>query len=118
MSETHMRRSSSALLAAASPQAMAHYQQMRALVMSPTDIDPATTETVLALQLAVLGLETPFKIHAMRAMSLNVTKEQLAALVMAGLGVSLLAAHAAAALRWLDEAGAERLAGKNGNPGS
>ncbi|MDO9437241.1 hypothetical protein [Hydrogenophaga sp.] len=99
-----MTISSSARLAAVNAQAMAHYQQMRGLVMAPATVDPATAETVLALQLAVIGLEAPFKIHAARAMSLNVSKAQLQALVVAGVGVTLLASQAGAALRWLDEA--------------
>jgi hypothetical protein len=96
-------------LAAVNPEAMARYQQMRALAMPAPGVDAAHCETVLAMQLAVLGLEVPFKVHAMRAMALAVTREQLQGLLLAGLGVTLLSAQAGAALGWLDEAQQEQL---------
>lgn len=98
----------SARLAAVNPEAMARYKQMRAMVMPAPGVDAASCETVLAMQLAVLGLEVPFKVHAMRAMALDVRKEQLQGLVLAGLGVTLVGAQAGRALAWLDEADEER----------
>jgi hypothetical protein len=91
-------------LAAVNPDAMAHYQQMRALVMPAPGVEPACCETALVMQLAVLGLEIPFKVHAMRAMALTVSKERLQGLLLAGLGVTLIAAQTGRALEWLDEA--------------
>ena len=98
----------SARLAAANPEAMSRYQQMRALVMPAPGAEPATCEIVLAMQLAVLGLEVPFQVHAMRAMALGVDKAQLQALLLAGLGATLIAPQAGRALAWLDEAEQER----------
>ena len=94
----------SARLAAVNRDAMAHYQQMRAMVMPAPGVDAATCETMLVMQLAVLGIEIPFKVHAMRAMALAVSKEHLQHLVLAGLGATLIAPQAGCALAWLDEA--------------
>lgn len=99
---------SSRMLAKANADAMAHYKKLRDSVMPPPGVEPATAETMLTMQFAVLGLEVPFKIHAMRAIDLGLTREQLPALVMAGLGVTLLSAQAGQALRWLDEVCEER----------
>ncbi|UVH60548.1 hypothetical protein NWF24_14375 [Variovorax paradoxus] len=96
--------STSARLAAVSPEAMAHYQQMRAKVMPAPGVDAVTCEIVFVMQLAVLGVEIPFKVHAMRAMALGAGKTQLQRLVLAGLGVTLIASQAGRAVAWLDEA--------------
>jgi hypothetical protein len=101
--------STSTRLAAVNPEALAHYQQMRSMVMPAPGVDAATCETVLVMQLAVLGAEVPFKVHAMRAMALAVSKEQLQHLVLAGLGITLIASQAGRALSWLDEAYEESL---------
>ena len=97
----------SARLAEVNPQAIARYKEMRALVMPAPGVDAATCETVLAMQLALRGHELPFKVHAMRAMALSMSLSQLEALLLAGVGVSLLACEAARALDWLREAHAE-----------
>lgn len=86
---------------------MACYKEMRARVMPATGADTATCEIVLAMQLAMRGHEVPFKIHAMRAMAQGVPLVQLEALLMAGVGVSLIVCEAARALDWLREAHAE-----------
>lgn len=91
-------------LAAVNSAAMAEYQKMRALVMPPPGVEPATAETVLAMQFAVLEYEFPFKIHAMLAMKQKVSREQLQGLLLAGVGATLLSAQAGQALGWLDEA--------------
>lgn len=98
---------STARLAEVNPDAMAHYKQMRALVMPAPGVDAATCEIVLAMQLALRGHEQPFKIHAMRAMAHGVTLAQLEGLLMAGVGVSLIVCEAARALDWLREAHVE-----------
>lgn len=95
-------------LAAVNADAMARYQEMRALAMPAPGVDEARCEVVLAMQLAVLGMEIPFKVHAMRALALAVTREQLQGLLLAGLGVTLLASQVGRALAWLDEAHEER----------
>ncbi|XAH22077.1 hypothetical protein AAFF27_18910 [Xylophilus sp. GW821-FHT01B05] len=81
MKTTDEKRSSQRL-AAVHPQAMERYQRMRALVMPAPGVDPAQCEVVLAMQLGVLGLEVPFKVHAMRAMALHVTHGQLQGLLL------------------------------------
>ncbi len=98
------RKPSSARLAEANPQAMALYRQMREHVMPAPGVEPATCEIVLAMQLAVLGHEVPFRIHASRALAQGVSLQQLQGLLMAGLGVTLVASEAARALEWLQEA--------------
>ena len=102
--QTTDRKPSSALLAEVNAEAMARYQEMRARVMPAPGVEATTCEIVLAMQLALRGHEVPFKIHAMRAMGLGVTRAQLEALLMVGLGVTLIACEAARAIEWLREA--------------
>jgi alkylhydroperoxidase/carboxymuconolactone decarboxylase family protein YurZ len=101
------RTASTTRLAEVNPEAMEHYRQMRARVMPVPGIDAGTCEIVLAMQLALLGHEAPFKIHATRAMAQGVSLAQLEALVMAGVGVTLIVFEAARAVEWLREAHAE-----------
>jgi hypothetical protein len=105
--QTTDRKPSSVRLAEVNPEAMACYKQMRARVMPAPGVDAATCEIVLAMQLALRGQELPFKIHAMRAMGLGVSLAQLEALLLAGVGVSLVVGEAARALDWLREAQGE-----------
>ena len=98
------QKPSSAVLAAANAQAMAHYREMRAGVMPAPGVEAATCEMVLAMQLALRGHEVPFKVHAMRAMAQGVSPSHLEGLLMAGLGVTLVAFETARALEWLREA--------------
>ena len=95
---------STARLSEVNPRAIARYKEMRSLVMPASGVDVATCETVLAMQLAVRGYEVPFKIHAMRALAQSMTLKELEGLLLAGVGVSLLASEAARALDWLREA--------------
>jgi hypothetical protein len=104
---TNERKPSSAVLAAANAQAMAHYRDMRVALMPAPGVDTATCEIVLAMQLALRGHEVPFKVHAMRAMAQGVSPAQLEGLLMAGIGVTLVAFETARALEWLREAQAE-----------
>jgi hypothetical protein len=106
--KTTEQKSSTARLAEVNPQAMACYRDMRAHVMPAPGVEAATCETVLAMQLAVRGQEVPFKIHAMRAMAQGVALAQLEALLMAGVGLTLLVSEAARAVGWLREADEER----------
>lgn len=104
MMQPGQRKPSSALLADVHPQAMASYQEFRARVMPTPGAEAATCEIVLAMQLALRGHELPFKVHAARAMALGVSLAQLEGLLVAGVGVSLLACEAARALEWLRQA--------------
>jgi alkylhydroperoxidase/carboxymuconolactone decarboxylase family protein YurZ len=99
-----IRKGSTARLADVNPAAIEHYKQMRATLTTAPDVDPAICETVFAMQLALLGHEVPFKIHAARALAAGVTKRRLQSLIMAGVGVTTLAFEAARALEWLDQA--------------
>ncbi|MBN3729545.1 hypothetical protein [Burkholderia sp. Tr-20390] len=101
------RKPSSQRLVEANPEAMSHYRKMRDQLFPPADVDEKTCEIMLAMQLAVLGREIPFKVHALRALSHGVTQAQLEGLLLCGMGVSLVAFEAAQALIWLDEACAE-----------
>lgn len=105
--KTTERKPSSQRLAESNPEAMAHYKKMRGRLWPPAGVDETTCEIMLAMQLAVLGREIPFKIHALRALSRGVAKGQLESLLLSGLGVSLVAFETAQALIWLDEACAE-----------
>ncbi len=113
---TTEQKPSSAVLAAANAQAMAHYREMRAKLMPAPGVDAVTCEIVLAMQLALRGHEVPFKVHAMRAMEQGVSPSQLEGLLMAGLGVTLVAFETARALGWLHEAQAELMPSPSHNP--
>lgn len=82
---------------------MLHYRKMRSHLL-PAGVSDAIGEIVLSMQFAVKGHEVPFKVHALRAISLGLSKGQLEALLMTGFGVTLIACEAAQALAWLDEA--------------
>lgn len=102
--KTSPRTPSSKRLAEANPEAMEHYRRMRAVLLRHADVDAALSEVVLTVQFAVLGEETAFKVHAQRALTLGASKTQLRGVLMAGLGVTLVASATARALAWLDEA--------------
>lgn len=100
---------SSARLAQVNSEAMARYKEMRSRVMPAPGVDEATCEIVLAMQLALRGHAVPCKIHAMRAMAHGVSLAQLEGLLLAGLGVTMIACEAARALDWVREAHEEFL---------
>jgi hypothetical protein len=58
-------------------------------------------------QLALLGHEVPFKFHAMRLFELEVSREQLEQIILAGLGVTFVIPQAAQAMQWIEQADAE-----------
>lgn len=101
----------SAILAEVDARAMGHYKDMRRLLVPTSGADAATCELVLAMQLAVRGHELPFKVHAMRAMGHGVSLAELEKLLMAGVGVSLIAFEAGRAVQWAREAHEESLQG-------
>ncbi|MGF6873002.1 carboxymuconolactone decarboxylase family protein [Paraburkholderia sp. MM5477-R1] len=107
---TKPRIPSSQRLADANPEAMQHYERMRVAVSASTFVEGSLREIVLTTQFAVLGHEFPFKIHARRAMEQGVTKDALRAIIMVGLGITLVACDVARALSWLDEATAAGVA--------
>lgn len=102
--KTSVSKPSSVVLTEVNARAMASYKEMRAQVVPSSGADAARCETVLAMQLAVRGYEVPFKVHAMRAMGHGVALTQLESLLMAGVGVSLLAFEAARAVEWARQA--------------
>ncbi|MBU9356124.1 carboxymuconolactone decarboxylase family protein [Burkholderia multivorans] len=102
--KTNPRTPSSQRLTDANPEAMQHYNRMRVAISTSTTFDGRLSEVVLTAQFAVLGHEFPFKIHARRAMEQGMTVDALRALLMAGLGVTLVASEVGRALAWLDEA--------------
>lgn len=102
-------RPTSAILTEVNARAMAHFKDMRALLVPPSSPDAATCEVMLAMQLAVRGHEVPFKVHAMRAMGQGVSLSQLETLLLAGVGVSLIAFEAGRAVQWAREAHEEFL---------
>ena len=106
------RKSSTTRIAEISPAAIGHYKDMRAVLTNAPGVDPTSCEIVLACQLAMLGYEVPFKIHASRALALGVSKERMQGLILAGVGLTMLVYQAARALEWLDEACAESNAEK------
>ena len=106
---TRDAKPSTARLAEVNPQAIARCKEMRAMVMPAPGVDAAICETVLAMQLAVRGHEVPFKVHVMRALEQSVPLAHLEGLILAGVGVSLLAGEAARALDWLAQAQRELL---------
>lgn len=87
--------------------AVDRYKEMREAFLSAEGVDRMLCEIVITSQLALLGYERPFKIHATRLFSLNISKERIEQVILAGVGVTLIMAEAARALDWLDEAHAE-----------
>ncbi|MGF6369037.1 hypothetical protein OKW40_001787 [Paraburkholderia sp. RAU6.4a] len=88
---------------------MEHFGKMRVAVMSTGTVRADLSEIILTMQFAVLGHEFPFKIHARRTIDHGVTKESLRAMLMTGLGVTLVACEVARALSWLDEVCSEAI---------
>jgi hypothetical protein len=84
--------------------AVARYKDMRAALMDAADADRTLCEIVVTSQLALLGHEVAFKLHAMRLFELKVSKEQLEQIILAGLGVTFVIPQAAQALDWVEQA--------------
>lgn len=108
--KTTYAKSSSEILAAGNPLAHEHYKRMREALGSADALDQKTYETVIAVQFAMLGKEVQFKIHAIRLFALGLSKEYVQAVVLAGLGLTVIMCEAARALTWTDEAYDEFLA--------
>jgi hypothetical protein len=84
--------------------AIKHYKDMRSALLEGHDEDRDLCEIVVTAQLALLGHEVPFKIHAMRLFGLGISKERLERVILAGLGVTLVVPQAALVLDWIEAA--------------
>jgi hypothetical protein len=85
--------------------AVARYKEMRSALLQSEDADERRwCEIVITSQLALLGHEVPFKLHAARLFELKVSKEQLERVILAGIGVTFVLPQAAQALDWIEEA--------------
>ncbi|RZL90703.1 MAG: hypothetical protein EOP82_14740 [Variovorax sp.] len=95
---------STARVAEVNPQAVARYKDMRAAVMQEPGIDRLLCEIVITSQLALLGQETAFKVHALKLFEMKITRAQLEQVILAGLGVTFVIPQAAQALDWIAQA--------------
>ncbi|UUZ77252.1 hypothetical protein LP414_08140 [Polaromonas sp. P1(28)-13] len=86
---TTSRRASTTIVAGVNPTAVDRYKEMRNALMNAPGIDRTMCEVVITCQLALLGHEVPFKIHALRLRELNISKEQLQQVILAGVGGDL-----------------------------
>lgn len=93
-----------AKVAEVNAKAVDRYKEMREAFLSAEGVDKTLCEIVITSQLALLGYERPFKIHATRLFGLKISKEQVQQVILAGVGVTFIMAEAARALDWLDEA--------------
>jgi hypothetical protein len=95
---------STARVAEVNPQAVARYKDMRAALMDEPGTDRLLREIVITSQLALLGHEVAFKVHAIRLFEQKVTRSQLEQVILAGLGVTFVIPQAAQALDWIAQA--------------
>jgi len=84
--------------------AVAAYKQMRATLLDMPAADRTLCEIVVTSQLALLGHEVPFKLHAIRLFELQVSRERLEQVILAGLGVTFVIPQAAQVLDWIADA--------------
>jgi alkylhydroperoxidase/carboxymuconolactone decarboxylase family protein YurZ len=97
-------KASTTRVAEANAQAVARYKEMRTALMDAPGIDRTLCEIVITSQLALLGHEVPFKLHAIRLFENQVSREQLEQVILAGLGVTFVIPQVAQALDWIEEA--------------
>jgi hypothetical protein len=102
-------KASTTRVAEVNESAVARYKEMRAAVLAAPHADRALCEIVVTSQLALLGHEGPFKLHAMRLFELEVAKEQLQQVILAGLGVTFVIPQVAQALDWIEQAHEQHL---------
>jgi hypothetical protein len=91
--------------------AVARYKEMRAALLDVPAADRMMCEIVVTAQLALLGHEVAFKLHALRLFEIGVSRQQLEQVVLAGLGVTLVIPQAAQALEWIEQACEQRQKG-------
>jgi len=103
-------KASTSTVAEVNPTAVARYKEMRDEFRNRPGLDPTLCEILITTQLAVLGHEVAFKLHAQRLFHLDITKERLDDLILVGLGVTFVIPHAAKVLNWVAEAHALYLA--------
>ena len=103
-------KASTARVAEANPKAVSQYKEMRAAVMDEPGADRLLLEIVITSQLALLGQENAFKMHAVRLFELKVSKAQLEQIILAGLGVTFVIPQVAQALDWIAQAHEKHLA--------
>lgn len=97
-------KASTARVAEVNEAAVARYKEMRDQLRERPGLDPMLCEILITTQLALLGHEVAFKLHAQRLFEMDVAKERLEDLVLVGLGVTFVIPHAAKALDWIAEA--------------
>ena len=98
-------KASTVRVAEVNPAAVARYKEMRSALLQSDDAEERRwCEIVVTSQLALLGHEGPFKLHAVRLFEMKVTKEQLERVILAGIGVTFVLPQAAQALDWIEEA--------------
>jgi hypothetical protein len=95
---------STARVADVNSNAVARYKEMRAALMDDPGVDRHLCEIVITSQLALLGHENAFKVHAVRLFEMNVSRSQLEQVILAGLGVTFVVPQAAQALDWIEQA--------------
>jgi len=96
-------KASTARVAEVNSAAVARYKEMRTALMDVA-IDRKLCEIVVTSQLALLGHEGPFKLHAIRLFELQVSRAELEQVILAGLGVTFVIPQAAQALDWIEQA--------------
>lgn len=101
-------KASTARVAEVNLPAVAHYKAMRAALLDVPGPDRTLCEIVVTAQLASLGHQVPFKLHALQLFELGVSREQLEQVILAGLGVTLLMPQAAQVLDWIQQACEQR----------
>ena len=84
--------------------AVARYKDMRAALLDAPGVDRTECEIVVTAQLALLGHEVPFKLHAIRLFEQAVPRARLEQAILAGLGVTLVIPQVAQALEWIAQA--------------
>jgi alkylhydroperoxidase/carboxymuconolactone decarboxylase family protein YurZ len=97
-------KASTARVAEVNAPAVTHYKAMRDALLKQPGLDPQLCEILIATQLALLGHEVAFKLHAQRLFRMGLTKDYVERLVLVGLGVTFVIPHAAKVLNWVAEA--------------
>ena len=97
-------------LATVAPEVAAKFKEMRACI-SKGPLDYETCEYVIVAGFAMAGFEEPFRIHATRMLGRGVAPEKLRHAVLALLGASVPLYTVVRALKWLDTAVADQVAG-------
>lgn len=97
-------KASTVRVAEVNPAAVNHYKEMRKSLLNGTEEERRLQEIVITSQLALLGQENAFKIHAMRLFEIGVTKDFLEQVILAGVGVTFVLPQAAQALDWIEAA--------------